>query len=613
MNEKSSLSLSSIYGAIKALDQGAYEGFSYNLTHHNTLNNDSWWVFMPYGVWGNPPKPPQGSSPLESAMLEAIERSSPSRCCIDILHLFDVGGEDFFADKNASKQIATTLVDFLNKIPDAETPVIRYLVGNLGGRPDPRSDGFMKALFAALGRKPHKARLFFGNFAPDISFDTELEQQLSTITDLFRGYLDSEGANENVGKYGMAIPKELANISELTDWTKQFAQYILPAASWNHAKIFAINGCQLVTGGANYWNSWYTTGAKWLFDLSMNVSGDTAVDAHQFANYLWKYLGDIPGSDKISCCMENSTGKIAEWSDKGKAPQFADFPENVGTTAALTVARNGNWPSLRGFPMQVADGIRDFFINVLAVVAETRLGPGNPVTPFAVRGLDDSNAWFRNALSKVRINPAAWASRYARNYAISQAQSSVRFSQQKFVMDDLADRDTYKKLIAEINKALKINWNGYVWPFDTLSALGYALANISRSAPQSNGIQIVSSTPSAKENYEDPVSGQEFKSKLTGMMAGMEALGYITFEGKIPDIVEKWLTYRRVDTKSSEAEHGNHSKLVVVDDAVCYVGSDNAYPCYNEEFGIWIDDKQAISSFVRDYWNGLWAFARAAE
>jgi hypothetical protein len=343
----------------------------------------------------------------------------------------------------------------------------------------------------------------------------------------------------------------------------------------------------------------------------MTVKGDAAIDAQQFANYFWKYLEEIPSWDKLSCSMKNSTSDIKDWSDNARAPQFGDFEANTGSTPILTVARNGNWPSVRGFPVQVADGLRDFFINVLAALAEARLGHGNSVVPFVTRALDDSNPRFRSALKGAQINPAAWASRHARNYAIGQAQSSIRFSQQKFVMDDLMTQSNYKQLVSKINEVLKTKWDGYIWPYDTLSALGYALTNISLHAPQSDGVQIVGSTPSIKESYEDPVSGQQFKHRLAGVMKGMRDLGYIKPEGNISDIVDKRLTYKRVVGATNPGDHGNHSKLIVVDDSVCYVGSDNVYPSYNEEFGVWLDnDARAISSFVSDYWKGLWNFAK---
>ncbi|MGC2234929.1 MAG: hypothetical protein WA584_02040 [Pyrinomonadaceae bacterium] len=53
---------------------------------------------------------------------------------------------------------------------------------------------------------------------------------------------------------------------------------------------------------------------------------------------------------------------------------------------------------------------------------------------------------------------------------------------------------------------------------------------------------------------------------------------------------------------------GNHSKMVIVDDSLCYIGSDNAYPSFNQEFGIWIDDQPSIQSLITNYWDGLSLF-----
>ena len=49
-----------------------------------------------------------------------------------------------------------------------------------------------------------------------------------------------------------------------------------------------------------------------------------------------------------------------------------------------------------------------------------------------------------------------------------------------------------------------------------------------------------------------------------------------------------------------------HSKLVCIDEKLMYVGSDNIYPNYNEEHGIWHEDKSTTSAWLKDYWGPLW-------
>ncbi|HEY2718627.1 MAG TPA: hypothetical protein VGI52_03285 [Solirubrobacteraceae bacterium] len=587
--------------ALKSLDPaGALQGISYNLTAHNTLP-EQWWVFMPYGKWSSPLEPPS-PSPLQESIAEAIEDTGPTpldRCYIDILQLNDQedGTKGFFAP------IIKNIVDFINSGPSGVTPVIRYLVGDTG-RKQPEASGFMQALYETGGFNAH---VFYGNFAPSF--------QLSAQGDGFSQYGPVEAVHSLITRalptgYQAEVERLLAG---LPDWAATLPPLVSPM-SWNHAKIFALNGSQLVTGGANYWPE-YGQGQTVLFDLSMRISGDAAIDAHNYANYLWAYLSDIPETDTCSFSSGNYTSQLSKFESSNKAPLLTDFPTNSGSTPALTASRIGNWPSQTGYPVQVIDGIRDFIVNVIAVLAEKN-GDDKSIAS-VVNAVTDEN--LRDELHElgIDINPAAWASRHARNCAISHAQSRLCLSQQALVMDDLIvyGPEAYKELVARINEMLGTSWNGYIWPFDTLSALGTALATFSQNPNVPGTVQIVCSSPSNATGYEDPITAADFRQKLISIMTGMSEMGYIKPVGSISEIVSKRVEYRRVDDTPSPTPplHANHAKLVVVDEALCYVGSDNLYPGYNEESGVWVEDQQAILRFVEEYWNGLWQFAVPVE
>ena len=589
------LSLDVLDTALTALDPtGAFRGVSYSLTPHNTLPAQ-WWVFMPYGAWSTYPMAPS-PSPLQGAIAEAITDAKPTlqeRCFIDILHLSDQdnGTGEFFGP------IVASIVDFIKQGPSGSPPVIRYLVGETGPK-QPEDSEFMRTLYATGGFNAH---VFYGNFAPSLGLSAQGGASspgglVGAVSSLVDGALPAAYRPE-AERLLAALPDGM-----------MLAQ-LLPPTSWNHAKIFALNGSQLVIGGANYWAE-YSQNEVSLFDLSMRVGGDAAIDAHEFANYLWKYLSDIPVSDTNSVSAGNLTSVISNFQSSNKAPQLTDFPTSSGSTRALTVSCIGDWPSSVGYPVQVVNGIRDIVVNVIAAFAEKN--GDETLTVSVVEALTDEN--LRDALGELGINPAAWASRFTHNYAISHAQSHVRLSQQKLVMDDLAEakQPYFETFVRNVNAMLGTKWNGYIWPFDTLCALGYALTTFSQSPNVPGTVQIVCSTRSRETGYEDPVTAAEFREKLISVMTGMSQMGYIKPNGNIPDIVSKRLEYRRV-TPPTAPKHENHSKLIVVDDAICYVGSDNLYPSYNEESGIWIDDQQAIQRFVNEWWNGLWKFAAPME
>lgn len=57
----------------------------------------------------------------------------------------------------------------------------------------------------------------------------------------------------------------------------------------------------------------------------------------------------------------------------------------------------------------------------------------------------------------------------------------------------------------------------------------------------------------------------------------------------------------------------NHCKVLCTDKKLMYVGSDNYYPSYNEEHGIWLDDEETIKTWYDGYWTPRWAGAKEAS
>jgi phosphatidylserine/phosphatidylglycerophosphate/cardiolipin synthase-like enzyme len=54
----------------------------------------------------------------------------------------------------------------------------------------------------------------------------------------------------------------------------------------------------------------------------------------------------------------------------------------------------------------------------------------------------------------------------------------------------------------------------------------------------------------------------------------------------------------------------NHNKVYCVDKKLLYIGSDNPYPNYNEEHGIWIDDAKAITGWYDANFSLRWTSER---
>ena len=59
--------------------------------------------------------------------------------------------------------------------------------------------------------------------------------------------------------------------------------------SWNHAKIIAVDGVFLHTGGHNLWDKHYLANNP-VHDLSFELEGRVARDGHRFANLQWAFI-----------------------------------------------------------------------------------------------------------------------------------------------------------------------------------------------------------------------------------------------------------------------------------------------------------------------------------
>jgi hypothetical protein len=56
-----------------------------------------------------------------------------------------------------------------------------------------------------------------------------------------------------------------------------------------------------------------------------------------------------------------------------------------------------------------------------------------------------------------------------------------------------------------------------------------------------------------------------------------------------------------------------HSKTICVDSKLLYVGSDNTYPCHNEEHGVWVEYPRTVDAWFKTYWTPFWGCLTPAK
>jgi phosphatidylserine/phosphatidylglycerophosphate/cardiolipin synthase-like enzyme len=601
MDQRTSpLSLDALRRAVENIDPShAYRGVTYGLAEHNELE-PAWWGFVPYGSWSNYPHTLPNPSVLQKLLHDALHGVRPGDPLFIDLSTFGGSNSPFFTQNDA---VIGQIIDLANA---ARSTTIRYLVGQAGPFPEGPNygDSFLSALFRAHSKFEHPSNVtvYYGNFSPRRLF-REVGHNPFTATAENRLPAWLSGIIAAIDRLDVDLGKALANIgTQLLHCIEELMTPAIPSYSWNHSKILAVNGAQIVTGGANYWGD-YASGAKSVWDMSMRIHGDAALEGHRFLNAVWAYLASRPPADQGSFCLVNTLDRQLErFCETGHVPGFDGPGAQVGTVRTLSVARAGMWPvSDPLVSAQIFDAVRDLLINVAAAYYDAHAGSDAMAKTVKLEGdLNDDSSGFRMILATLGITPAAWATRYVRNYAIANASSVIRFSQQKLVMDDLwVDSEAFQSAVSAMNEMLGMQWDGLVWPFDTLIALATAIRGMNQSGVAAPSVHVLTSFYGKNDGYADPVESDAFISRLA------KVLSVLPDTPRDPEnVVKTYLTYKPL--KRNADSPGNHSKVVIVDDAVCYVGSDNAYPSYNLEHGFWIEDRAAIDRFLRNVWDDLW-------
>jgi phosphatidylserine/phosphatidylglycerophosphate/cardiolipin synthase-like enzyme len=81
-----------------------------------------------------------------------------------------------------------------------------------------------------------------------------------------------------------------------------------------------------------------------------------------------------------------------------------------------------------------------------------------------------------------------------------------------------------------------------------------------------------------------------------------------------PAGLDTWFDARcKIKRTSAKGQRYNHCKVTCVDRKLLYVGSDNSYPNYNEEHGIWIEDQAAIESWRTTCFERRWSHKQAVD
>ncbi|KAK0616637.1 hypothetical protein B0T14DRAFT_482960 [Immersiella caudata] len=640
--------ITDIYNVIKRSDRDTakFDGLAYGITNNEILglpNGGAFTVLSPSSPFGaaafKTAAVAPGKMPIQQAfkdvLIKGYERSKDQTTLfIDLADLDDEGdsgknnpGNPIFfteGDKEGTS-IAQAIADLVNKLPHNVKPVIRFLRGtSTTGTVDKDGEFWnvrrrgIEAIFwkveggELVPRITHPdAELHVGYYSPNFKLSWLMEKilKLAVKAPAFLSGWKSE------------------QVDAMFDTIMKVPTF---SASWNHGKIVAIGGKTVMTGGINYWHH-YTSqnNSQNIIDMQAMVTGDAAASAQGgYLDYFWKYLNSTENqtdhrSFKKSVPLNKkvSIDKLP-WRWDKPVPLFksltklAPQPSTPTTIPVLSVARVGDWSGryVSAYPVQAVDAVRDIVVN-WEVPSFTATSNFSGLVDFVRRSSDDGGGILSSLLKLFNCSPAAWASDTARIWAIRNAKRSVYASGQMIVGSLQRGAAAYMALVKAMNKGLPAEkkWDGYLWPYDLLLAFAELVikfrgtSGLDPAGSEGAGIKIVLGNTSGSE-WGDSRTVADITSRVVPLVRGLDkSLSNSDAEG----LVARWLSVKRIDRPYDDGgkvkgPDSIHTKTICVDSELLYVGSDNLYPCYNEEHGIWVDDAKAVKSWMDDYWSPLW-------
>ena len=330
--------------------------------------------------------------------------------------------------------------------------------------------------------------------------------------------------------------------------------------SWNHSKIVAADGKVAYTSGINMWSDSYLQSTNPVTDVGVVVRGPGAITAQRFLDVLWTELCTYP-----------------TWSIKHSNTLV---PENGGT----------NCPSRRA-PAATAP-VGDVTVLGIGRAGYTKTGRvTGTLDPREVSKADQADSGCKlPPLPNTMNGDPKWdgnnPSDTALRALVDSAKTKVVIGQQEAIFGCAVEPSYDVRL------------------FDALAR------KVVDGIPVTIVVSNEKGAISTFEGYSsDPPSTMAVMRKRVRKLVASDAAAT---KAICSSLTVARFRYSNADTWPSGNQPALHGKVIAVDDAAFYVGSQNAYPNQLQEFGYIIENPAAMADFKRDYLDPMVQYSSRA-
>jgi len=342
----------------------------------------------------------------------------------------------------------------------------------------------------------------------------------------------------NANKFIKELTKDLPKGANIQIWVGAWRAGL----SWNHSKFIAVDGRYILQGGHNQATGRYLLENP-VHDLSLEMEGHVAHDAHLFANGQWEFI-----EKKQDTWAGQILEKIPDWQIlvSKKRIIVSEYPEGVANEFAP-------------------------YYNCSLVPIYTSPSDSVPVISVGRHG----------ALIK-HARPADDAI----TAMIDSSNNIIRMSQQDF--GPLCFPGT------------QIPLPGTGWPDQHLNALARAIWS------RGVDIEIVISNlhDGYSNGWSCSIVGSQIIKRIESQFPSADDSKIRQLVEENLRIC--YIKHAKNPSFGNGIGVANHAKYFIVDDICSYTGSQNIYVCDLAEWGLIIDDSAVTAQMIQDYWKPLW-------
>jgi len=391
--------------------------------------------------------------------------------------------------------------------------------------------------------------------APDGYFLIQFKKALKNICDNNEGNV--KGKNKPIiircmfGSYGKGLPTNCEKlIKVLTEDLPKGANIQVwvgtwrTGVTWNHTKLIAVDGRYLQTGGHNPWSESYLEEDP-VHDVSVEMEGHIAHDAHIFANRQWQFI------------------------EKKQDTWIGQVLENVPDFLPL-VSKNR------------------------AIISEYPKGNAKEFAPYYNWSLVSPYETLPDAVPVISVGRQGALVRHDRpadDAIIAMIDSS------KYII-----RMSLQDLGPMCFPGTRVPLPGTGWPKHYFDALARAIWS------RGVDVEIVLSNIHANSSYTNGWTCSEVGSEIIKRIESQFSnTDDAVLRQKVEDNLRIcYVKHAKKDTFISGVGVGSHAKYFIVDDLCSYTGSQNLYVSDLAEWGVVIDDSTVTAQMIDDYWKPLW-------